>query len=151
LEPIPPPADEEMEISEEDMLLKTFKEFLNRQSLVKEELAVVKRNYAVDRSNHRRLKRYVKKIEADMDELSEITKKATEMEDQLKNAEKEIRRLEVYEKCRICMENDKNIVLLPCQHYTMCEVCADKAGQTGNTCPICRTNISGFISGIKNV
>ena len=150
-EPIPPPADEEMEISEEDMLLNSFKEFLQKHSFLREELVVVKRNFAKERKEHRRTKRHVNSLESDLKEAAEIVEKTIDIEKQLKDAETEIRRLSVYEKCCVCMDREKNIVLLPCQHYIMCEQCADKSGQRENVCPVCRTEVRGFISGVKNV
>ena len=41
--------------------------------------------------------------------------------------------------CKICMEKQKNVVLVPCGH-TMCDGCAQKF-QKGQ-CPTCRTRVS---------
>ncbi|KAM4632046.1 putative E3 ubiquitin-protein ligase UNKL isoform 1-T1 [Discoglossus pictus] len=39
------------------------------------------------------------------------------------------------QKCVVCHENDRNIVLQPCQHYVLCEQCASKKPE----CPYCKT------------
>jgi hypothetical protein len=36
--------------------------------------------------------------------------------------------------CSICLENEKNTVIVSCGHLSMCERCAKKI----NKCPICR-------------
>ena len=38
--------------------------------------------------------------------------------------------------CPICMENKRNIMLLPCKHL-FCKTCRDQILKKGN-CPICR-------------
>ena len=46
--------------------------------------------------------------------------------------------------CKVCMENDCNIVTLPCMHISMCETCFDSHTADSNvlhSCPICRANI----------
>ena len=40
--------------------------------------------------------------------------------------------------CRICMENPKNVVLVPCGHFGFCLECIKKLAQ----CPTCRTDIA---------
>ncbi len=44
-------------------------------------------------------------------------------------------------KCVICLENDKNMVFLTCNHMVCCEEC----GQTLKKCPLCRKDISSRI------
>ncbi len=40
--------------------------------------------------------------------------------------------------CVICMENEKNIVFLPCGHIASCFSCASSL----HSCPLCRVKIS---------
>ncbi|XP_069839987.1 putative E3 ubiquitin-protein ligase UNKL isoform X2 [Dendropsophus ebraccatus] len=39
------------------------------------------------------------------------------------------------QKCVVCHENDRSIVLQPCQHYVLCEQCASSKPE----CPYCKT------------
>ncbi|CAJ0921152.1 unnamed protein product [Ranitomeya imitator] len=39
------------------------------------------------------------------------------------------------QKCVVCRENDRSIVLQPCQHYVLCELCASSKPE----CPYCKT------------
>ncbi|XP_073504186.1 putative E3 ubiquitin-protein ligase UNKL isoform X2 [Phyllobates terribilis] len=39
------------------------------------------------------------------------------------------------QKCVVCRENDRSIVLQPCQHYVLCEQCASSKPE----CPYCKT------------
>lgn len=40
--------------------------------------------------------------------------------------------------CKVCSDNAINVVLVPCGHMCLCNVCADKV----TSCPLCRTMIS---------
>lgn len=46
-------------------------------------------------------------------------------------------------KCVICLDNNKNIVVKPCNHVVMCENClnSDKKKFIGQFCPLCRKQI----------
>ncbi|KAK6172083.1 hypothetical protein SNE40_018041 [Patella caerulea] len=43
--------------------------------------------------------------------------------------------------CKICMDAESNIVLLPCGHLVACELCAPVLTQ----CPMCRKNVKGRV------
>jgi baculoviral IAP repeat-containing protein 7/8 len=43
--------------------------------------------------------------------------------------------------CRICMNDVKSILFLPCGHFAACTSC----GSSLNECPICRKNILGVV------
>lgn len=43
------------------------------------------------------------------------------------------------QRCCVCHNNPREIILLPCGHYCLCEDCS--IGINDN-CPICRTNIA---------
>lgn len=46
------------------------------------------------------------------------------------------------EYCIICLENQKNKILVPCGHYILCNKCANKVDK----CPLCRTHITNKIN-----
>lgn len=41
--------------------------------------------------------------------------------------------------CRICFDRPVNVLLLPCKHLVMCELCA---AMSNKTCPVCRAGVS---------
>lgn len=46
---------------------------------------------------------------------------------------------EIYE-CCICMDNESNMIFVPCGHLCICMICADTIRNQHNTrCPMCRT------------
>jgi hypothetical protein len=46
------------------------------------------------------------------------------------------------DECKICCENQRDTILLPCRHFALCWVCASKIMDSeDNNCPICRTEI----------
>jgi hypothetical protein len=45
------------------------------------------------------------------------------------------------EECLVCLENEHDVVIVPCGHYCLCAACANTiAGSTGK-CPLCRGRI----------
>lgn len=59
------------------------------------------------------------------------------------------------EPCVICLTEPRNTAVLPCRHLCCCEDCARtlsiNAQLKGNTCPICRTKITGMqVFGVKD-
>ena len=49
--------------------------------------------------------------------------------------------------CVVCMENEKNVVLLPCTHLCLCKGCTKKimSSCTQALCPVCREPIAQTI------
>lgn len=47
--------------------------------------------------------------------------------------------------CCICLMNPKNVVLMPCRHLCLCDMCANELTSTSNfsihECPLCRTRV----------
>lgn len=43
-------------------------------------------------------------------------------------------------RCIVCMENPREIILLPCKHVCLCEDCAEKISRM---CPVCNKRIEG--------
>jgi len=57
------------------------------------------------------------------------------------NANAKLVQLNEEKLCCICLEKEKNILLLDCGHISVCERCARKL----NACPLCRCDISSKI------
>ncbi|KAI5678644.1 hypothetical protein M9H77_09594 [Catharanthus roseus] len=68
------------------------------------------------------------RLQAALGEQTEITKFSQEEYERLQN-EKIL--------CRICFEEQINIVLLPCRHHILCSTCGEKCKR----CPVCRVFI----------
>ncbi|KAK3222617.1 hypothetical protein Dsin_009642 [Dipteronia sinensis] len=68
------------------------------------------------------------RLQAALSEQSEITKFSQEEYERLQN-EKIL--------CRVCFEEQINMVLLPCRHHILCSTCGEKCKK----CPICRVFI----------
>lgn len=68
------------------------------------------------------------RLQAALSEQTEITKFSQEEYERLQN-EKIL--------CRVCFEEQINIVLLPCRHHILCSSCCEKCKR----CPICRVYI----------
>lgn len=47
--------------------------------------------------------------------------------------------------CQICLESPKDAICLPCVHLQYCSPCLEKHAKQNNTCPSCRTTISGVL------
>ena len=44
--------------------------------------------------------------------------------------------------CVVCMEREKNMLLLPCRHICMCKACTDKIVDGDSAqCPVCRERV----------
>ncbi|KAI4313974.1 hypothetical protein L6164_026917 [Bauhinia variegata] len=68
------------------------------------------------------------KLQTSLSQQSEVTKFSQEEYERLQN-EKIL--------CRICFEEQINVVLLPCRHHVLCSTCGGKCKR----CPICRVTI----------
>ncbi|XP_050224018.1 uncharacterized protein LOC126673792 isoform X2 [Mercurialis annua] len=73
------------------------------------------------------------RLQAALGEQTEITKFSQQEFERLQN-EKIL--------CRICFEEQINIVLLPCRHHVLCSTCCEKCKK----CPICRVTIEERLS-----
>lgn len=47
--------------------------------------------------------------------------------------------------CVICSDNERNVVLLPCRHFSFCRNCVETAYKYNKYCPICRTGIDNIV------
>ncbi|XP_012082023.1 uncharacterized protein LOC105641975 isoform X3 [Jatropha curcas] len=68
------------------------------------------------------------RLQAALGEQTEITKFSQQECERLQN-EKIL--------CRVCFEDQINVVLLPCRHHVLCSTCCEKCKK----CPICRVTI----------
>ncbi|XP_022777000.1 uncharacterized protein LOC111318409 isoform X4 [Durio zibethinus] len=68
------------------------------------------------------------RLQAALGEQTEITKFSQQEFERLQN-EKIL--------CRVCFEEQINVVLLPCRHHVLCSTCCEKCKR----CPICRVSI----------
>ncbi|KAK3090855.1 hypothetical protein FSP39_015260 [Pinctada imbricata] len=59
----------------------------------------------------------------------------------LQSIREENRKLKDLTMCKICMENDINIVFLPCGHLASCSECAPAMRR----CPVCRGHVKGTV------
>lgn len=50
--------------------------------------------------------------------------------------------------CSICLENEVNVLFLPCRHFIICNVCVPKL--MVSTCPFCRTKIEEGVKVIRS-
>jgi Zinc finger, C3HC4 type (RING finger) len=52
--------------------------------------------------------------------------------------------------CTVCLNNPRDVILLPCGHLILCGACALRIQDMGNCCPVCREEIdwiqSAYIS-----
>mmetsp|Transcript_64787 Transcript_64787/g.211130 ORF Transcript_64787/g.211130 Transcript_64787/m.211130 type:complete len:91 (-) Transcript_64787:236-508(-) len=49
--------------------------------------------------------------------------------------------------CVICMDAEVDAKLRPCSHAALCRGCASVCVGRGERCPICRTHVTGFVTG----
>jgi hypothetical protein len=58
-----------------------------------------------------------------------------------RSLETENRVLKEQKICKVCFENDANMVFIPCGHLVVCENCSDRLRE----CPVCRRPIQGVL------
>lgn len=79
------------------------------------------------------------------DERKEYTKNLNERSDLVKQLTEELEKRKE-DLCIICMDTLRNIVLFPCRHLQICDVCKNKILLVAKpVCPTCRTEIEGHI------
>lgn len=49
-------------------------------------------------------------------------------------------------KCLICIERERNVVVQPCNHLVMCKECSQRNYENADKCPICRETIVNVIT-----
>lgn len=72
-----------------------------------------------------------------------------EFQRRIREMEKENRGLRFQRLCKICLEEEVQMVFIPCGHTVSCQECAqcltDKKPQNQRKCPVCRKNIEGKV------
>lgn len=48
--------------------------------------------------------------------------------------------------CVVCLERKKTVVVMPCKHLCMCQICSDQLQRYQTHCPMCRKTIAELIS-----
>jgi hypothetical protein len=73
-------------------------------------------------------------------QLQSIQAEKIALEMQLKQKDKQIKELEIQTRCGICIEKNRDTILMPCLHFLYCNSCI--TGQV-KSCPACRMPING--------
>lgn len=47
--------------------------------------------------------------------------------------------------CVVCLERKKTILVMPCRHLCLCEMCATELKRYQNVCPLCRHEYSNLL------
>jgi len=81
-----------------------------------------------------------------LEEKKELPKKKAKMDvDENKKGE-EVKKVEQVEKeCKICFDNDINMVIIPCGHMCVCKECSKLLTNKNNKCPICKAPIQKIV------
>uniref|UniRef100_A0A7S3DED6 RING-type domain-containing protein n=1 Tax=Palpitomonas bilix TaxID=652834 RepID=A0A7S3DED6_9EUKA len=79
----------------------------------------------------------------DVDELETLERKGEEMMKLIRREKERRNRIEREErenekKCKVCLDNEKTVLLLPCAHLCLCQECSSQL----SLCPICKSDIS---------
>ncbi len=64
----------------------------------------------------------------------------------MKKYKEENERLKDSQLCKICMDEEMQVLFMPCNHFVTCEECAKVVKQ----CPICREDILNTIRVFKS-
>ena len=87
--------------------------------------------------NEKPFEQQLKELDIDHSGLQSLR----ELNEQVVSLQKRISdRIREEEKCKICMENKINTLLIPCGHLAFCEQCSKKI----KTCPFCKGPITSF-------
>lgn len=114
------------------------------KDLLRKELTTSKASFADEKA---RLSEDVSVLEA---AVQRLRLENAGVEADLRNRfEKEKARLEVslreeMQLCQICLENRRNVVILPCFHGQFCEGCLEECRKRNKSCPTCRSPIRGM-------
>lgn len=59
-----------------------------------------------------------------------------------RDAEERLRVFAQERECVVCLDAEREVMLLPCRHMCVCTPCADQLQHTKMTCPVCSNSIS---------
>lgn len=51
--------------------------------------------------------------------------------------------------CKICLDNELDVLVMPCKHLCLCSECADMIKNKGQNCPMCRSAVDELIKVFK--
>ena len=74
--------------------------------------------------------------------LNEHQMEQADKTEKIQTLQQQVDEFEVLLKCGICMDNNRDTVIMPCMHFMFCHGCLTKAPKT---CPACRGPISGLL------
>ena len=57
-------------------------------------------------------------------------------------------RLDAQDKCVVCIERPRTVLLLPCKHLCLCKVCLGQLPDAN--CPVCRQPFTNTVVGVFN-
>ena len=49
-------------------------------------------------------------------------------------------------KCKVCLTNEKKVIIYPCRHKCVCQACFDEINSKEKKCPYCRAFINDGIN-----
>ena len=55
--------------------------------------------------------------------------------------EKDVEIVDEQKLCKVCMTEERNVAIVPCGHFVLCNLCAGCISQ----CPICRSKVKHFV------
>ena len=132
-----------LERSQKEQLEKTAQDVVeSRRALHDKEQALQQKDKIIKQSEqkYRLLQQRLK--EQELNPEGEFQRRIREME-------KENRGLRFQRLCKICLEEEVQMVFIPCGHTVSCQECAqcltDKKPQNQRKCPVCRKNIEGKV------
>lgn len=79
--------------------------------------------------------------------VNTIQRDITDLREENEFLKGELHKVESSVQCKICYENKRNCLLMPCLHFMFCTRCMDLHFQNNEArlCPICRKGVSGVL------
>ena len=127
--------------------LKDEKKKINKEL---EELNMVKYEKTRLEEENERLEDKITKLEDENERLEEEGREEYEEGNEMIKTQMEIteeleKELVIFKICKICLESEKDIVILPCGHFGVCQKCYEENYQETDPCPFCRQIIENHV------
>lgn len=75
------------------------------------------------------------------EEVASLQQKVDRLAAQAQEAERELRREQARQRCRVCATNRREMVVLPCLHASFCALCVSRM----KLCALCEAPLQGFL------
>jgi hypothetical protein len=75
------------------------------------------------------------------EEVAGLQQKVERLAAQAQEAERELRREQARQLCRVCAANGREMVVLPCLHASFCALCVSRMKR----CALCDATLQGFL------